>query len=290
MSDNQKNTRPRILIVDDHSIYRLGIQNILSPHAEVESASSTSQALEILKDRPVDLIISDINRPESTGLDFLDAVRKDPRTRYTPFVFLTVMGDEEHYRNRALMQGCDEIFSKLESATFLEFRIVRLLERATALKQKSFPSTQTEPLRVFISYAKEDRASASHLSEFLSQNGVIAWFDEKELKAGQEWETEIQKGLRTSHAVILCLSNHSISKTGYVQKEFRIALDLADYQPPGAIFIIPLRIEQCLVPDRFTKWQWLDFFHESAKDRLLEALEARAIALGVLPPRGSIKG
>jgi hypothetical protein len=185
------------------------------------------------------------------------------------------------------MQGCDELIVKPSSVTYLKIRILRLLERTADFQQRSFPSVQTEPLKVFVCYAKEDAASAFRLTEFLFQNGVNAWFDEKELKVGQEWDTEIRKALRTSHTVIVCLSNHSISKTGYVQKEIRMALDLADEQPPGAIFVIPLRLEQCLVPDRLTKWHWLDFFHPLANQKLLDALQARAEELGVLPPRGS---
>ena len=49
--------------------------------------------------------------------------------------------------------------------------------------------------------------------------------------------------------VIVCLSDHSITKQGFVQKEIRFALDIADEHPPGRIFIIPVRLVDCDVPE-----------------------------------------
>jgi len=40
-----------------------------------------------------------------------------------------------------------------------------------------------------------------------------------------------------------------ITKQGFVQKEIRFALDIADEHPPGRIFIIPVRLVDCDVPD-----------------------------------------
>ena len=60
---------------------------------------------------------------------------------------------------------------------------------------------------------------------------------------GQEWEREISQAVRMSDVVIVSLSNRAISKTGYVHKEIRYALDVADEQPEGKVFLIPLRLE-----------------------------------------------
>ena len=41
-----------------------------------------------------------------------------------------------------------------------------------------------------------------------------------------------------------------------VQREIRIALDVADEKPDGIVYI-PLRLEDCSVPDRLKKWHWV---------------------------------
>ena len=85
--------------------------------------------------------------------------------------------------------------------------------------------------------------------------------------------------MRDSHVVIVCLSCGSVTKAGYVQKEIKFALDVADEQPEGAIFLIPARLEECQVPDRLSRWQWVNLFEERGYERLMRALRARATGL-----------
>jgi hypothetical protein len=72
--------------------------------------------------------------------------------------------------------------------------------------------------------------------------------DEEKLLPGQDWEAEIRKAVRGSHVVLVCISKSSLTKEGYVQKEIRHALDVADEKPDGTIFVIPVRLERCEVP------------------------------------------
>lgn len=280
--------RSTILFVDDSVLVLAGLSHLVDDFANVHLAETSEEAIEFLSRSLPDLIVSDISRPGMNGLDFLDTVRRDPRTRHIPFMFLTTHRGEEVQR-RALMQGCDEFISKAESGTFLIFRIQRILERSAPLHKGIVLPVFAEPLRVFICYAKEDAAYARKIWSLATRNGVNAWPDEKMLLPGQEWDAEIRRALRTSHLVIVCLSNHSISKSGYVQKEIRMVLDLADEQPPEANFIVPIRVEHCTVPERLAKWQWLDFFGLNARDKLLGALAARANKLGMLPPVSALK-
>src|SRR5919202_6458835 len=60
-----------------------------------------------------------------------------------------------------------------------------------------------------------------------------------------------------------------------------MALDVADEKPEGAIFIIPLKLEECNVPDRLRRWQWVSFFEEDGYERLVRALQQRAKTLSV---------
>jgi hypothetical protein len=69
--------------------------------------------------------------------------------------------------------------------------------------------------------------------------------------------------------IIVCLSETSVNKAGFVQKEIRFALDVADEQPEGRIYIIPLRLKECDVPERLKKWHWIDLFRKRGYERLL---------------------
>jgi cold shock CspA family protein len=99
--------------------------------------------------------------------------------------------------------------------------------------------------RVFISYAKEDKGIAEKLYSDLQKAGVEPWLDSVDLVPGQPWETAIGKAISDSSYFIAVLSSRSVGKKGYVQKETRRALEIAEEYPEDRIFIIPLRIDEC---------------------------------------------
>jgi hypothetical protein len=81
--------------------------------------------------------------------------------------------------------------------------------------------------------------------------------------------------------VIVCLSRSSITKEGYVQKEIRYALDVAEEKPEGTIFLIPARLDECEIPERLKSLHWVDLFKDPGYQKLLRALMIRAEALRV---------
>ena len=62
-----------------------------------------------------------------------------------------------------------------------------------------------------------------------------------------------------------------------------MVLDAADEQLEGDIFLIPLRLEDCTVPDRLSRWQWVDYFQDPDRSysRLLLSLDLRRQSLGL---------
>src|SRR5690242_19385426 len=116
------------------------------------------------------------------------------------------------------------------------------------------------PLQVFLCHSSGDKAAIRQLYDRLEQDGVDPWLDEKKLIPGQVWRTEIEKAVRASDAVIVCLSRTAVTKEGFVQREIRVALEVADEKPEGTIFIIPARLEHCDVPARLQEWQWVNLF------------------------------
>lgn len=127
---------------------------------------------------------------------------------------------------------------------------------------------------VFICHAKEDKAHARMLSRQLSLMGFDTWLDEERLLPGQDWEREIEIALKSAFAVIVCLSRGSVSKTGYVQRELRFALEAALRMPPGAIFIIPCLIDSVGLPDNISHWHAVDLSSPEALQKIERALDA----------------
>lgn len=130
------------------------------------------------------------------------------------------------------------------------------------------------PLKVFLSYASQDRPLVRELSRrFIEEGWIETWQDEKNLLPGQDWRIKIEEAVENADVVIICLSNHSVSKEGHVQKELRYAREIALEKPEDAIFLIPLRLDECEVPRGLRFYQWVDYFDDK-KDPSYLALVA----------------
>jgi len=136
------------------------------------------------------------------------------------------------------------------------------------------------PLKVFLCHASGDKPLVRELYKRLIAEGVDAWLDQEKLLPGQDWRVEIPRAVREADVVVICLSNKSITKEGYVQKEIKFALDSAEEKPQDTIFLIPARLEDCVVPERLGRWQWVDLFEENGFIRLARSLKLRADAVG----------
>jgi PAS domain S-box-containing protein len=97
----------RVLIVDDDADARVLIERMLSDHAaEVLTASSAAEALELVRRERPDVLLSDIGMPKEDGYDLIRNVRALPPEEggATPAVALTAFARSED-RRRTLMAG-----------------------------------------------------------------------------------------------------------------------------------------------------------------------------------------
>ena len=147
-------------------------------------------------------------------------------------------------------------------------------ERWSSFSVTREPKT-AEDFPVFLCHASGDKQAVRALYQRLREEGFTPWLDEENLLPGQDWEREISSAVRGSSVVLVCLSRVSVTKEGFVQKEIKYALDVADEKPEGIIFIIPVRLENCDVPARLRRWQWVNLFEDSGYSRLLSALRTR---------------
>jgi hypothetical protein len=136
------------------------------------------------------------------------------------------------------------------------------------------------PLHVFLSHARADSLFVRELYERLIQDGIDAWLEEENIIPGRPWLLEIQKGVKNSDILVVCLSAKSITKEGFMQEDIRFALETADKKPDGTIFIIPARLEACVVPEPLGKFQRVDLFSGDGYEQLIKALRLHAINVG----------
>jgi hypothetical protein len=131
-------------------------------------------------------------------------------------------------------------------------------------------------IRIFLSYAHEDTDSAARIYHELNlYPGVDVWFDQKSLKPGQRWERAIRKAIRDSRYFLVLLSRNSVTKKGFYQKEIRIALEVLDEYPDDETFVVPVRLDDCLMHfDKMAVLQYVDMFPDwnDGIDRIISAL------------------
>jgi len=141
-------------------------------------------------------------------------------------------------------------------------------------------------LRVFLCHASQDKPVVRDLYKKLAaETWIDPWLDEERLLPGQDWNLEIETAVESSDAVIMCVSSTSIAKEGYVQKELRQVLNIALEKPEGAIFVLPVRLDDCALPRQLKDRQFLDYYPKSqqaaAYDKLKASLKIRKDHLGI---------
>ena len=78
-----------ILVVDDDKASHIIVKNLIGKKYELIHAKEPQQAINILSEKKIDLILSDIHMPEMTGLEFLEAIKKDSEKKDIPILLMT---------------------------------------------------------------------------------------------------------------------------------------------------------------------------------------------------------
>ena len=126
---------------------------------------------------------------------------------------------------------------------------------------------------IFLCHAKEDEAEALKVYEQLNALGFAPWMDCRDLLPGQDWEKEIPRVIHNSDFMLIFLSQTSVQKRGYVQREFKLAEETRQLMPEGAIFDIPVLLSACEVPSRFKSKHWAKLYESGGFNQLLKSLE-----------------
>jgi hypothetical protein len=103
--------------------------------------------------------------------------------------------------------------------------------------------------------------------------GFATWMDVKDILPGQIWAEEIQKEIRGADFFIAFISQNTFTKTGFIQKEIRMALDLYKRQPETGMYVIPVRLDPVVPPAPFAEIQWIDIFSPDDYQKLISSIK-----------------
>lgn len=139
------------LVVDDFEPMRKVTASQLrsiGAHSIV-TANNGAEALRIMQNKRVDIVLSDWNMPVMTGLDLLKAVRADKKLAHLPFIMITA--EAERYRiEEAIACGVDDLLVKPYTAICLAERVEKMLtphtQRSVSSVRAALDVTQVMPV------------------------------------------------------------------------------------------------------------------------------------------------
>jgi hypothetical protein len=125
---------------------------------------------------------------------------------------------------------------------------------------------------VFISYIRDDSGDVDRLERALTVGGLQVWRDTAKLWPGDNWQIKIKQAIANDALVVIaCFSRRSLARSvSYQNEELALAIDQVRLRQPGMPWLIPVRLDDCQVPDldigggvTLRSLQWADLFGRS---------------------------
>jgi len=130
----------KILVVDDFSTMRRIVRNLLVELGFsgplIQEADDGDNALTMLRSTPFDLVITDWNMPNMSGIDLLRAIRAEPSIKALPVLMVTAENNRDQII-AAAQAGVNGYVVKPFSAATLEEKLARIFERLAASGAKA---------------------------------------------------------------------------------------------------------------------------------------------------------
>lgn len=127
---NTPETNYTILVVDDDKASHIIVKNLIGKKYELVHVKEPQQAINILSEKRIDLILCDIHMPGMTGLEFLEAIKKDIDKKDIPILLMTSLPTVEK-EQKAMDLGAKDFINKelfhlspIEVAQRIEMKLV----------------------------------------------------------------------------------------------------------------------------------------------------------------------
>lgn len=146
--------KPTVLIVDDLKDMCEFLSDNLSEEFEVLTASNGEEALNVMKDHDVNLIVSDVMMPEMDGMELCRRVKTDLKYSHIPVILLTARAAEES-KVEGLELGADDYLTKPFNFNVLKLRIKKFLEWTQRSHKKFAQKLDVAPSEITITKLDE---------------------------------------------------------------------------------------------------------------------------------------
>lgn len=134
---------PKILVVDDNDEFRQFLVGELSDSYNVLQASNGEDALKLVSQHDVDLVISDVMMPGMDGLELCRRIKHDVSTSHIMVILLTARSADEN-KMEGLRSGTDDYLSKPFNMEMLQLRIAHLIELRNSRIKKFVEGTEVK--------------------------------------------------------------------------------------------------------------------------------------------------
>ena len=132
-----------LLIVEDHPDLLMLMHQLMSTYYNIYIARNGFEALDMIRNKQIDLIISDIMMPEMDGYELTKQLKDDPDYAHLPIILLTAkreMDDEQ----RALLLGADDYLTKPFKLKELKIRVDNIIQNRKRVRIESKEEQEEE--------------------------------------------------------------------------------------------------------------------------------------------------
>lgn len=130
----QSAEKPTVLLVDDDREILELLNDMLRPLYNLSFAGNGIEALHVLENHAIDLVVSDVMMPEMDGIDLCCRIRQNFDTSHLPLILLTAKAEIED-RIKGLQAGADSYIPKPFHPDHLKIRIEKLLTKRLNIRQ-----------------------------------------------------------------------------------------------------------------------------------------------------------
>lgn len=184
----------RILIIEDEPALRKQMAQILRYEGfETVEAENGRLGATTAIDSPPDLIICDIMMPDLDGFGVLQALRDNPRTAMTPFIFLTALVASDDLRH-GMEAGADDYITKPYKPAALIGSVRRRLEKRSRQIEESRLRAEEVTLAVAASVPSEVLASIDRITTIT--NLLALKYDGQDSQVAAMHQSVVQEAVR----------------------------------------------------------------------------------------------
>ncbi len=160
-------SRGNIMIVDDHVDNLKILAAMLTGHGySVRPTNAPTMVLKAVRKTPPDLILLDIQMPETNGFELCERLKADPHTSHIPIIFLSVLDDVENKVKALKIGGADYITKP--------FQVEEVLARVELhLTVQRLQRELQENNRALSQEVQEHKQAREHLTLALNDKDVL---------------------------------------------------------------------------------------------------------------------